>query len=262
MGKIFYKSTSKRPIPVSLMPSKARSRDVKDQGIKSQKRNPKSTEIALALPTQAAHEIERTLSCALVHLSPATCTAVRIGLSTYTPLQIAENVKAVSESLIEKHVSQGWRGVRGIHIKSPTSAALPIWLADELWLGDGDVLEKEPERAVERWIRNKETKKALKAQKAEVKAIEAAPGSASIGERKKRKQLDTDSLDTNGHGSEKRKRSTKIKQNEEDSADAQKENKSRKDRVKKQKAAANAEFGDDAASAIIRPRGQKAAIAV
>ena len=40
-----------------------------------------------------------------------------------------------------------WRGVRGIHIKGPTTAALPIWLADELWTDEADVLEDAPEVA-------------------------------------------------------------------------------------------------------------------
>jgi ribosome biogenesis protein UTP30 len=255
LGKIFYKSTSKRPIPVSLMPSKAGNRDSKDQSVRSKKRDPKSTTIALVSPTQAANEIDRALSCALIHLSPSTCTAVRIGLSTFSPLQIAENVKAVTESLIEKHVPQGWRGVRGVHIKGPSSAALPIWLADELWLDQGNVLEKEPERPVERWIRDKETKKALKAKKAEVKTIEAAPTSNA---QKKRKQPEKNSLDTTDEKrSEKRKRPSKVQQNDEDSAEAEKENKSRKDRLKKQKAAAAADFGDDTASSIVRPRTPK-----
>jgi ribosome biogenesis protein UTP30 len=45
--------------------------------------------------------------------------------------------------MIEKHIPKKWRNVKGIHIKSPTSAALPIWLADELWVEEGDVLDKE-----------------------------------------------------------------------------------------------------------------------
>ena len=37
------------------------------------------------------------------------------------------------QQVIEKHVVKGWRNVKGLYIKSPSSMAIPLWLADELW---------------------------------------------------------------------------------------------------------------------------------
>lgn len=50
-----------------------------------------------------------------------------------------ENVDAVVAALVAKKVPAGWRGVRSFHIKSPNSAALPIWMTQELY-ADEDVL--------------------------------------------------------------------------------------------------------------------------
>ncbi|CAG9939720.1 unnamed protein product [Clonostachys rosea f. rosea IK726] len=64
------------------------------------------------------------------------------------PVPIAENVEAVVESLVGKWVPQRWRNVRGIYIKGPETAALPIWLTDELWLDNKDVISNEEAAAV------------------------------------------------------------------------------------------------------------------
>ena len=44
-------------------------------------------------------------------------------------------------SFAEKLV--GWKNVRAVHVKGPNTMALPIWLADELWVDEGMVLEDE-----------------------------------------------------------------------------------------------------------------------
>ena len=97
----------------------------------------------IAPPTQVAREIERTISCAQVHLSPAATTSVRVGLANFSPEQLADNVEAVVNGMVEKFVTKGWRNIRAIHIKGPNTMALPIWLADELWIDEADVLEDE-----------------------------------------------------------------------------------------------------------------------
>ena len=65
---------------------------------------------------------------------------MRIGRASFAPEQIADNVDAVVTALVEKWVPQKWRNVRSIHIKGPETVALPIWLTDELWLDDKDVV--------------------------------------------------------------------------------------------------------------------------
>lgn len=137
LGKIFY-GGSKRPIPVSLEPYKQRDAAGKRQAAPT---NPDTKSIAP--PAQVAREIERTLSCAQVHLSPAATTSVRVGLANFSPEQVADNVEAVVNGMVEKFVTKGWRNIKAIHIKGPNTMALPIWLADELWVDEGDVLEDE-----------------------------------------------------------------------------------------------------------------------
>ena len=65
---------------------------------------------------------------------------MRIGFAGWEPEQIADNVDAVVKGLVGKWVPLGWQNVRGVYIKGPESAALPIWLTDELWVDDKDVL--------------------------------------------------------------------------------------------------------------------------
>jgi len=86
-----------------------------------------------------AKEIEKAIDCVPVSLRPGTSLAVRAGLASFEPHQLAENVSAVVASVIEKHVVKGWRNVKSIHIKSNQSTAVPIWLADDLWTEPADI---------------------------------------------------------------------------------------------------------------------------
>ncbi|OCK83520.1 ribosomal protein L1 [Lepidopterella palustris CBS 459.81] len=138
LGKIFYKTTAKRPVPVNLTAGVKSWKDGEGNKVKSTRENEK----AVGTPAAVAREIETALSAALVHLSPSVSTAVRVAKGNMAPEAIAENVEAVVKTLTEKFVPKGWRGVRSFHIKTPTSTALPIWLADELWVDDEDVLEE------------------------------------------------------------------------------------------------------------------------
>ena len=146
LGKTFYKSGSKRPIPVNLEPSRSQPKD-SASGKRLPERKPiEANSISprsLATPAQVAHEIQRTLSCAQVYLSPAATTSVRVGLASFTPEQVAENVEAVVNGMVEKFITKKWRNLRAVHIKGPNTMALPVWLAEELWVDQADVLEEE-----------------------------------------------------------------------------------------------------------------------
>lgn len=148
LGKSFYKQTAKRPIPVNFAPPRAARNKaaltVSHGGSDSSSKKSEETKNAPATAPQIAHEITRTLSQVLIHLSPSTCTAVRIGLTSFTPQQVAENVQAVVAELVDKFVPKGWRGVRSLHIKGPETMALPIWLAEELWVDENDIIEAKP----------------------------------------------------------------------------------------------------------------------
>ena len=126
LGKVFYKGTAKRPIPINIAP--------KDSNREKSKKVPKEErEAAVASPTVVAKEIEKALACVPVTLSPGYNIAVRVGLESFTPEQLQDNVTAAADATIQKHVVSGWKNVKSIHIKSPTSLALPVWLADDLW---------------------------------------------------------------------------------------------------------------------------------
>lgn len=139
LGKTFYSSTTKRPIPVSLEAPRDRTDGKRIARAKS------DNTVKAKEPKQMAAEIEKTFSTALIALAPSTCTSVRIGYAGWDAQKITDNVEAVVNGMIEKFVPQKWRGVRAIHIKGPNTAALPIWLADELWVDETEVLEDGPE---------------------------------------------------------------------------------------------------------------------
>ncbi|KAK5121611.1 hypothetical protein LTR85_004783 [Meristemomyces frigidus] len=141
LGKVFYKGGSKRPIPVSLE-GKRQSKD--EQGNKRRKLSEGGTKVVKTevKPTDVAHEIERALSSALVHLAPSTTTAVKVGKASMEPAHLQENVETAVQGLVDRYVPQQWRNVRSVHIKGPNTVALPIWLAEELWENEKDVLDE------------------------------------------------------------------------------------------------------------------------
>jgi ribosome biogenesis protein UTP30 len=137
LGKTMYKGGSKRPIPISISAPVPKTKGKRIKRAKGEEQQD------AASPQAIAKEIEKALSGTVVHLSPSASTAVKIGYSNWEPEKLAANVEAVANALIEKHVPQKWRGVRGLHIKGERTAALPIWLADELWSDEADVITEE-----------------------------------------------------------------------------------------------------------------------
>lgn len=137
LGKTFYKTTQKRPIPVVFQ-----AKHSKRAGGQEKKRQKTDDDTNIGKPADIAKEIEKALSSALVSLSPSTNTAVRIGYSHWKPEWIADNVQVAVSALVEKWVPQKWKNVRSIHIKGSRTAALPIWQTDELWLENQDVISE------------------------------------------------------------------------------------------------------------------------
>ncbi|KAH7384749.1 ribosomal protein L1p/L10e family-domain-containing protein [Cadophora sp. MPI-SDFR-AT-0126] len=226
LGKTFYKGTTKRPIPVDIAEPapKENGKRVKSSGIGGdgeRKGEGKTGGRGVASAKAVAAEIEKALSSAVVSLTPSTQTAVRVGYSSWSAEKLAANVEAVALGLIENHVPKKWRGVRSILVKGPETAALPIWLADELWVDEKDVLGEE-----------------------EAKKITAQ---ANIG--KKRKSAVLESVDAAieaGDAKVEGKKSKKqkvLKESTDDNLD--KEIKMRKEKLKKQKEAAASEAGAD-----------------
>lgn len=136
LGKTFYKSSAKRPVPINMQAPAPRTDGKRVARAKVDGRAKETIS-----PQKLAAEIQKTLGAALVALSPSTLTSVRVGLAGWPAEKVAKNITAVANELIAKFVPKKWRGVRAIHIKGPETTALPIWLADELWTDEADVLE-------------------------------------------------------------------------------------------------------------------------
>jgi ribosome biogenesis protein UTP30 len=129
LGKVFNSSKSKRPIPISLTMQLPKDKDGKRARV-------------VRKPQDVAKQVQTALTSTYVHLSPSATTSIRVGRLSQDPKQISENIEAVVTALVEKFVTRGWRNIRAIHVKGPTTVALPIWLADELWADENQVLDQ------------------------------------------------------------------------------------------------------------------------
>jgi ribosome biogenesis protein UTP30 len=218
LGKTFYKSSTKRPIPINMQAPAPRTDGKRVARAKGDGAGKETVS-----PQKLAAEIEKTLKAALVALSPSTLTSVRIGLAGWSAEKLAENITAVANELIVKFVPKKWRGVRALHIKGPATMALPIWLADELWTDEADVLEEGTEEA---------------------KAIEAP----NVG--KKRKAIEGAEEEPKNEKKVKKMKNLPLPESNDNNLD--KEIALRKERLKKQKAEAAASVEDE----VPKPKSQ------
>ncbi|CAK7262522.1 proteasome-interacting protein cic1 [Sporothrix epigloea] len=160
LGKTFYKTTVKRPVPVVLAKRRPRGADGK-RAKAPKKKGPAKTvagdatlsaedqaaAVAEALASartaeQIAAELEKAIGSAVVHLSASESTSVKIGLAGWPAAHVAANAEVVARELVGKYVPQRWSSVKSIFLKGPRTMALPIWQTDELWLeGSKDVLK-------------------------------------------------------------------------------------------------------------------------
>lgn len=124
LGKTFFKTTAKRPIPVVIS----------TKPVKGGKKN-KNDEVAginAASPATIAREVEKAFGAALVSIPKGRNIPIRIGYASWTPEQIADNVEAVVSKLVEQWVPRKWDNVRAINIKGPQTVSLPIWESTEM----------------------------------------------------------------------------------------------------------------------------------
>lgn len=208
LGKTFYKTTAKRPVPIVLRSMK---RSAKKQGKKADGEE----EVNAATPEEIAEEIKSALGAALVSLSPSTNTAVKVGYASWTPEQVADNICAVASAMADKHVPKGWSNIKSIYIKGPETTALPIWQTEELWVDGQDVAADAAPKALE----------------------DGESERANIG--KKRKSLEGGAQEKKGPLSKKAK-----KVPESDDGDLKRQIAETKTRLGKKKAAAKAAMDD------------------
>ncbi|KAB8337291.1 hypothetical protein FH972_021592 [Carpinus fangiana] len=231
LGKVFYKGGSKRPVPVNIAGQPPRGDDGKKiKKTPEQKRKVEekgSDGRGAATPADMAKEILKSLASTLVHLSPSVSTAVKVGRAAFTAEQCSENIKVVVNAMTEKFITKGWRNVRGIHIKGPETVAFPIWLSEELWVDEEDVLEEKHKfgKTEEERLAKKKSKKLLSG---------AAGAAVENGNASKRKADDTAKPETDKHIKKKRK---------PEDVKVAGELAEKKQRLKKQKAAAMAAVG-------------------
>ncbi|KAK0643789.1 ribosomal protein L1p/L10e family-domain-containing protein [Cercophora newfieldiana] len=139
LGKTFFKSTVKRPVPVVLMAQRGKVGGKRAPAEKGKKRDPTENANARPVPEIVA-ELRRAIGAALVHLSPSTNTAIKVGYASWKPEDLAENIEKVTTELVERFVPKKWNNVRNLYIKGPDTAALPIYQTDELWLDESKVV--------------------------------------------------------------------------------------------------------------------------
>jgi ribosome biogenesis protein UTP30 len=174
LGKVFYKSTTKRPIPVSLTGHEkwhGQGREGDAGKLKRKREKDTGGPSTIGRPEHVGEDIEKALKTTLVHLAPSVTTAVRVAWGTWSPEMIAENTAAVVEGMAAKFIPKGWRGIKSIHIKGPDTIALPIWLADELWVDEEQVLDQDAQ-AADDFNKKKKKRKALAVNEELPKAIE------------------------------------------------------------------------------------------
>lgn len=87
LGKTFYKSQKKRPIPIEIQ-----ARIPKSAG---KRVKPTKGEINSCTAAQLAGEINRAVAAALVNLSPSTNHAVKIGYASWKAEDLAANAEKV-----------------------------------------------------------------------------------------------------------------------------------------------------------------------
>ncbi|KAK4460567.1 ribosomal protein L1p/L10e family-domain-containing protein [Cladorrhinum samala] len=179
LGKTFYKSTTKRPVPVTLMARREKVDGKRPPAPKGKKAKRDPTENANARPIpEIVSEVQKAIGAALVHLTPSTNTAIKVGYAAWGPEKLAENIKTVVAEVVERFVPQKWKNVRSFYIKGPETAALPLYQTDELWLDETKVVPNGQE--VPSALPGKKQQKAL-----------ASSEKPNIG--KKRKSLDSES---------------------------------------------------------------------
>ncbi|KAI1817914.1 electron transfer flavoprotein alpha-subunit [Poronia punctata] len=140
LGKTFYKSQKKRPIPIDIQ-----ARIPKSGG---KRVKPAKDTVNACNPVQLAGEIKRAIAAALVNLSPSTNHAVKIGYASWKPEELAANTEKVVSVMANKLIPGGQKNIRSIYIKGPETVALPIYLTDELWVDkEQDIVGDDSEEA-------------------------------------------------------------------------------------------------------------------
>jgi hypothetical protein len=139
-------------------------------------KTPRTTPIAVKLtPGTITKVVDEAFNKTYVRKSPGNCVAIRIGFVGMEVSSLVDNCIATWERCVteKKLVKDAVDGVRGCFVKSGSSVALPVWMADQLFSAD-DVLEGPVVKKVK--------------SKADRKLIKEAPVEEVDGEEENRKR--------------------------------------------------------------------------
>jgi len=150
LGKTFYGTKAKRPIPIKLTAGTR---------IEQTKESDKKADNVVGTAQGIAREIEAALSATYVSMSASANTSIKVGKLSMTPQQLKENIEAVVTKLVDQHIEHKWRNVRALHIKGPTTKSLPIWLSEELWVSEDQVLDQAPKNKIKDGAKKGEKKR-------------------------------------------------------------------------------------------------------
>ncbi|KAF8192176.1 ribosomal protein L1p/L10e family-domain-containing protein [Pholiota molesta] len=71
-------------------------------------------------------ELERAISSTYMNQNQGTCTSIKVGKMSQTPSQIVDNIKTALPA-IAKAIKGNWDNIQSLHIKTNSSASLPVW---------------------------------------------------------------------------------------------------------------------------------------
>ncbi|KAH9831357.1 ribosomal protein L1 [Rhodofomes roseus] len=74
-------------------------------------------------------ELERAISSTYFHQNQGTCTSVKIGTVSQSPSKVLDNLKTALPAIV-KRIKGEWDNIQSFHIKTNSSASLPIWSCD------------------------------------------------------------------------------------------------------------------------------------
>jgi ribosome biogenesis protein UTP30 len=106
-------------------------------------KTPRTTPISVGMtPNTIAKVVDEAFGKTYVRKNSGNCVAIRIGVAGMTTSKLVDNIFATWERCVlgEKLVKSGVNGVRSVYVKSGSSVALPVWLAEELYSPE-DILQ-------------------------------------------------------------------------------------------------------------------------
>ncbi|ODQ66605.1 ribosomal protein L1 [Nadsonia fulvescens var. elongata DSM 6958] len=133
LGKVFYLHNKRTPIPIHLSPPLAIAKPVGGQSAKynTAKSQTAKKQEDLIDPTFIRAQVRGILKCTPVALVPSCTISIKVGFAGFPVEHLLENSEAVVRDLCRTVIKKGWENVKAVHIKTPESASLPMYKAED-----------------------------------------------------------------------------------------------------------------------------------